>query len=215
MHQVHRVHPVARCESSALIVLTRSRSDSATRFVAPSTPHWTPAWRGISRKHSRSPRRASSLIWFAVLAGARTALILWLLYKRARRQCFAGRSSFSSLALLQIVLGLVMAYGSLLPAAQVGHLTTASLILGRKPCCCSRHGGREYESRRFVVMVMISGLLRLFAPTGTGANPTNQSAHYGHAAPAAARTALLGNLGSYHRTIKTTNDEGSGFSMKD
>jgi heme a synthase len=35
-----------------------------------------------------------------------------------------------ALAVLQIALGLVMAYGSLRPAAQVGHLTVASLLLG-------------------------------------------------------------------------------------
>jgi hypothetical protein len=35
-----------------------------------------------------------------------------------------------TLAVLQIGLGIVMAYGSLIPAAQVGHLTIASLLLG-------------------------------------------------------------------------------------
>jgi cytochrome c oxidase assembly protein subunit 15 len=35
-----------------------------------------------------------------------------------------------ALAVLQIVVGAVMAYGSLIPAAQVGHLTIASLLLG-------------------------------------------------------------------------------------
>jgi cytochrome c oxidase assembly protein subunit 15 len=34
------------------------------------------------------------------------------------------------LAGLQIVLGVFMAYGAVLPAAQVGHLTLASLLLG-------------------------------------------------------------------------------------
>ena len=32
--------------------------------------------------------------------------------------------------IMTFVLGMVMAYGSLLPAAQVGHLTVASLLLG-------------------------------------------------------------------------------------
>lgn len=44
--------------------------------------------------------------------------------------------------------------------------------------------------------------------------PTNQSAHDGHgaAAPAAVpRTKLLGNLGSYHRTIKTASPEAQQF----
>jgi hypothetical protein len=35
-----------------------------------------------------------------------------------------------ALALLQVGLGIFMAYGALLPAAQVGHLTLASLMLG-------------------------------------------------------------------------------------
>lgn len=47
------------------------------------------------------------------------------------------------------------------------------------------------------------------------APPANQSAHdaHGGAAPAAAapRTALLGNLGSYHRAIKTTNPDAQKF----
>ncbi|HUQ87168.1 MAG TPA: hypothetical protein VM096_06385 [Vicinamibacterales bacterium] len=44
--------------------------------------------------------------------------------------------------------------------------------------------------------------------------PTNQSSHDTHGAPARAagpRTALLGNLGSYHRAIKTTNPEAQKF----
>ena len=46
------------------------------------------------------------------------------------------------------------------------------------------------------------------------ATPANQSAHDAHApsAPAAAaRTALLGNLGSYHRAIKTSNEDAQKF----
>ncbi len=65
----------------------------------------------------------------------------------------------------------------------------------------------------FVLMVMVlswlPGCSRQPAPAPT---PANQSAHSGHAtAPAAARTTLLGNLGSYHRTIKTTNDDAQRF----
>lgn len=44
--------------------------------------------------------------------------------------------------------------------------------------------------------------------------PANQSAHDAHAAPAPAappRTALLGNLGSYHRAIKTSNADAQKF----
>ena len=60
-----------------------------------------------------------------------------------------------------------------------------------------------------IVVGLLTGCSRQPAPAPT---PTNQSAHSGHtAAPGAARTALLGNLGSYHRTIKTTNDEAQRF----
>lgn len=47
-----------------------------------------------------------------------------------------------------------------------------------------------------------------------GVTPANQSAHDAHApsAPAAlARTTLLGNLGSYHRAIKTSNEDAQKF----
>ena len=47
------------------------------------------------------------------------------------------------------------------------------------------------------------------------ATPVNQSAHDAHAAAAPpavpARTALLGNLGSYHRAIKTSSDDAQKF----
>jgi len=64
---------------------------------------------------------------FIVLVGA-TLLTLWLWLRKS------GPIRWSlivlALAFLQVALGLVMAYGSLLPAAQVGHLTLASLLLG-------------------------------------------------------------------------------------
>jgi heme a synthase len=64
---------------------------------------------------------------FVVLIGA-TLLTLWLL---SRKSPFI-RWAFIVLALAvgQIVLGAVMAYGSLAPAAQVGHVAIASLLLG-------------------------------------------------------------------------------------
>lgn len=64
---------------------------------------------------------------FIVLVGA-TLLTLWLLSKQSP----LVRWSFVvlTLALFQIALGVFMAYGSVLPAAQVGHLTLASLLLG-------------------------------------------------------------------------------------
>jgi cytochrome c oxidase assembly protein subunit 15 len=66
---------------------------------------------------------------FVVLAGA-AVLSIWLMSKRAAPAMV--RWSFVALALtiLQVALGAVMAYGSLLPAAQVAHLTVASLLLG-------------------------------------------------------------------------------------
>jgi cytochrome c oxidase assembly protein subunit 15 len=64
---------------------------------------------------------------FVVLIGA-TVLTLWLL---SRRSPLVGWSFVTlGLALTQIVVGVVMAYVSLIPAAQVGHLTVASLLLG-------------------------------------------------------------------------------------
>jgi cytochrome c oxidase assembly protein subunit 15 len=64
---------------------------------------------------------------FAVLIGA-ALLTLWLVSRRSR----LIRWSFVvlALAIAQIAVGGVMAYVSLIPAAQVGHLTLASLLLG-------------------------------------------------------------------------------------
>ena len=66
---------------------------------------------------------------FAVLAGS-AVLSLRLMSKRAAPQLTRWSFVVLSLAVLQVALGVVMAYGPLLPAAQVGHLTTASLLLG-------------------------------------------------------------------------------------
>ena len=66
---------------------------------------------------------------FAVLAGS-AGLTFWLLSRRAAPRVMRWSFVVLSLAIAQIVLGVVMAYGSLLPAAQVAHLTTASLLLG-------------------------------------------------------------------------------------
>ena len=64
---------------------------------------------------------------FVVVIGA-AALTLWLMSRRST----LIRWSFVvlALAIAQIALGVVMAYASLLPAAQFGHLTLASLLLG-------------------------------------------------------------------------------------
>ena len=66
---------------------------------------------------------------FVVLAGA-AGFTLWLLWRRAASRLTRWSFVVLSLAIIQVLLGAVMAYGSLLPAAQVGHLTTASLLLG-------------------------------------------------------------------------------------
>ncbi len=66
---------------------------------------------------------------FAVLLGS-AALTFWLLRGNAHPRVIRWSYVVLSLAILQVVLGVVMAYGSLLPAAQVGHLTVASLLLG-------------------------------------------------------------------------------------
>jgi len=64
---------------------------------------------------------------FAVLFGA-ALFTLWLLSRRS--PLVPWSLVVLTLAVLQIALGIVMAYGSLIPAAQVGHLTIASLLLG-------------------------------------------------------------------------------------
>jgi heme a synthase len=66
---------------------------------------------------------------FAVVAGA-AAVWLWLRSKHAGTVVVWWALVVLVLATLQVALGAVMAYGSLLPAAQVGHLTVASLLLG-------------------------------------------------------------------------------------
>lgn len=64
---------------------------------------------------------------FAVLVGA-IALTLWVWSRRSPLMNWS--LIVLSLAFLQIALGAYMAYGAVLPAAQVGHLTLASLLLG-------------------------------------------------------------------------------------
>jgi cytochrome c oxidase assembly protein subunit 15 len=59
---------------------------------------------------------------------AATLLTLWLLSKRS--PLVSWSMAVLVLAMAQIALGVYMAYGSLLPAVQVGHLTVASLLLG-------------------------------------------------------------------------------------
>lgn len=63
-----------------------------------------------------------------VLLIASTLLTLWLLSKRS--SLVSWSFVVLGLAVGQIGLGLYMAYGYLLPAAQVGHLTLSSLLLG-------------------------------------------------------------------------------------
>ena len=66
---------------------------------------------------------------FAVLAGA-AILTIWLLYKRAPQRLIGWSLVVVGLAGVQVALGVILAYAALLPAAQVAHLTLASLLLG-------------------------------------------------------------------------------------
>jgi cytochrome c oxidase assembly protein subunit 15 len=67
---------------------------------------------------------------FVVFAGALLILIwLWTRF-RGERTLIRWAIVVVGLAALQVALGAVMAYVSLEPAAQVGHLTVASLLLG-------------------------------------------------------------------------------------
>jgi cytochrome c oxidase assembly protein subunit 15 len=80
-----------------------------------------------------------------VLVGA--LLIVRWLWSRFRREWILIRwaTIVAALATAQVALGVVMAYGSLLPAAQVGHLTIASLLLGAETVLLlvGRYSGRE------------------------------------------------------------------------
>lgn len=65
-----------------------------------------------------------------------------------------------------------------------------------------------------VVAMILVGAIACSRPPAPSAPPANQSAHDAHptAVPAAAaRTALLGNLGSYHRAITTSSAEAQKF----
>lgn len=61
-----------------------------------------------------------------------TLAILWLAWTKHRREpALLGTAGvMAALVSMQLVLGLSMAYLSLTPAAQVGHLTAASVLLG-------------------------------------------------------------------------------------
>jgi cytochrome c oxidase assembly protein subunit 15 len=66
---------------------------------------------------------------FLVLLGA-ALLTMWLLSRRSPPPIRRWSLVTLALAILQVGLGVYMAYGFLLPAAQVAHLTVASLLLG-------------------------------------------------------------------------------------
>jgi cytochrome c oxidase assembly protein subunit 15 len=66
---------------------------------------------------------------FVVLIAA-TLLTLWLLSRRSPLILIRWAFMVLLLSIAQIIFGVVMAYGSLVPAAQIGHLTVASLLLG-------------------------------------------------------------------------------------
>jgi tetratricopeptide (TPR) repeat protein len=64
-----------------------------------------------------------------------------------------------------------------------------------------------------LVAIVFAAAIACSRPPEPAATPANQSAHDAHApaTPAAARTTLLGNLGSYHRAIKTSNEDAQKF----
>jgi cytochrome c oxidase assembly protein subunit 15 len=66
---------------------------------------------------------------FAVLAGA-AALCIWVLSRRAAPHLIRWSLIVLAFAGVQVAVGVFMAYASLLPAAQIAHLTIASLLLG-------------------------------------------------------------------------------------
>jgi len=66
---------------------------------------------------------------FITLLGA-MLLSFWLVARRGSGLLIRWSWAVLGLAVLQVAVGAVMAYVSLLPAAQVGHLTLASLLLG-------------------------------------------------------------------------------------
>jgi cytochrome c oxidase assembly protein subunit 15 len=66
---------------------------------------------------------------FVVLLGS-VLLVFWMVGRRAPLTLVRWSWLCLGLAVLQVALGVVMAYVTLLPAAQVLHLTVASLLLG-------------------------------------------------------------------------------------
>ena len=66
---------------------------------------------------------------FVVLAGA-AVLCIWMLSRRLAPQLIRWSLIVLALAIVQVAVGAFMAYASLLPAAQVAHLSVASLLLG-------------------------------------------------------------------------------------
>jgi cytochrome c oxidase assembly protein subunit 15 len=66
-----------------------------------------------------------------LIFGGAIALVVWLWKKKAAgNTTMRWACAVAALAALQVGLGIVMAYVSLFPAAQVLHLTVASLLLG-------------------------------------------------------------------------------------
>ena len=66
---------------------------------------------------------------FVTLLGS-ILLCFWLVAKRASGLLIRWSWVVLGLAIVQVAVGVVMAYVSLLPGAQVVHLTLASLLLG-------------------------------------------------------------------------------------
>ena len=107
----------------------------------------------LIRRASRGQQALATVGAFDLLAsrsGARRAgrsrsssvLLVWSRHA-AERALVRAAYVMAALVVLQIALGVSMAYLALTPAAQVAHLTASSLLLGAETVCvCSRAGCR-------------------------------------------------------------------------
>lgn len=70
---------------------------------------------------------------------------------------------------------------------------------------------RRISTATWMIAVVVSGSLVGCSQPSPSEAPANQSGHAGHTPAPDTRTTLLGNLGSYHRAIRTTNPEAQQF----
>ena len=100
----------------------RSRIDEAARADRLPRAAWLASAGGVDRAH-----RKTSL---AVLAGALTLLVVTWRRERAPGWLVGAAAAAAGLTLVQITVGVVLAYLDLPRGAQVAHLAVASLLLG-------------------------------------------------------------------------------------